>query len=72
MNGKRAFAGADAVVIKDVKAHPIVVGKLVGQVGWFGPSGVRSEKVSKQIYKCPATSTEYELIDLELHEILHK
>jgi acetyltransferase-like isoleucine patch superfamily enzyme len=70
--GKWALVGAGAVVINDVKAYAVVVGNPARQVGWVGPTGVRLDKISEQIYKCPATSTEFELIDLELHEILHK
>jgi len=70
--GKWALIGAGSVVTKDVKAYAIVIGNPARQVGWVGPSGMRLDKISEQIYKCPATSREYELINLELHEILQK
>jgi acetyltransferase-like isoleucine patch superfamily enzyme len=70
--GKWAIIGAGAVVTKDVKAHAMVVGNPARQVGWVSSAGVRLEKISEQVYKCPATLAEYEVINSELHEILRK
>ena len=70
--GKWAVVGAGAVVTKDVKSHAMVVGNPARQVGWVSSTGVRLEKISEQVYNCPATLARYEVINSELHEILRK
>jgi len=70
--GKWAVVGAGAVVTKDVKSHALVVGNPARQVGWVSSAGVRLEKISEQVFKCPATLAEYEVVNSELHEILRK
>lgn len=57
--GANAFVGAGAVVIRDVRAHAIVVGSPAREVGWMCACGTRLD----ESLDCPDCERAYVLTD---------
>jgi UDP-2-acetamido-3-amino-2,3-dideoxy-glucuronate N-acetyltransferase len=68
--GKWALVGAGAVVTKNVKDYAIVIGNPARQVGWVGPAGIPLIALSASLFQCPKTSTNFELKDSELYQVV--
>jgi UDP-2-acetamido-3-amino-2,3-dideoxy-glucuronate N-acetyltransferase len=57
--GRWAMVGAGAVVVADVPAFALVVGSPARQIGWVGRAGVRLEKDSESLWRCPRTGARF-------------
>jgi acetyltransferase-like isoleucine patch superfamily enzyme len=65
-----AVIAAGAVVTSDVQAFALVAGIPARRIGWVGKAGVKLIEKDEDFFECPATGTNYRLLNGKISEII--